>query len=221
MAESARRHLYLALYGFAVFGWELAVLLALDPLLADRTGDTAAALTHWWVTAVGWAVGAVVVLRLAHREPDRERLLASPLDGHTAARAAAVVVALLVAVLLRLAVTGEWKPRAEWEGLVEGDGELAPIAGAALLLYYACETLVVVTVLACGQRAGELRFGRPAVPWGGLVLALTWGAVHVLLQGPAAGLYAMLAAVLYGVAFSCGDRRLVTTLALVGLAFLL
>ncbi|KSW16113.1 hypothetical protein ATM99_01265 [Cellulomonas sp. B6] len=59
------------------------------------------------------------------------------------------------------------------------------------------------------------------MPWGGFVLAATWGLVHVLLQGPAGGAYAMGAAVLYGVLHRSVHGRLGPTYALVAAAFVL
>ena len=52
------------------------------------------------------------------------------------------------------------------------------------------------------------------------MLACTWGIMHVFLQGPSAGLYAIFASVLYGVIYVLAPRRLPSTVALIGLAFI-
>lgn len=57
-------------------------------------------------------------------------------------------------------------------------------------------------------------------PRGGFVLACTSGVMHIFLQEPSAGLYAMFASVLYGVIHALGPRRLAPTVALIGLAFI-
>ena len=52
------------------------------------------------------------------------------------------------------------------------------------------EMLPVLLIVIFGQQFGERLSSRSAgFPWGGLVLALTWGAVHALTRGsPGAGL---------------------------------
>jgi len=39
------------------------------------------------------------------------------------------------------------------------------------------------------------------LPYGGLFLALTWGLIHILLQGFQTGIYAFAMAILYGVIY--------------------
>lgn len=220
-AESPVRYLTAALYAFAVFGWELIVVLLLDPLWRGARPGVGTAL-HWAVTAAGWATGSIVLLRLV-RDPRRgyPRAFAGDLSGRRVARAAGIIAAAVIAVGVRALIFQEWKLVGEYGRLAVEAPDVAPAAFALLLAYYASETVVVVLVLALGQAAGELRFGRPAVPWGGVVLAATWGVAHILLQGPAAGLYAMAAALLYGCIFSLGHRRVRSTALLVGLAFVL
>jgi len=220
-APSAGRYLVVALYAFAVFGWELAVTVLLDPLWAS-TGATASALLHWAVTAAGWLVGAIAIIRWIRAEADGATPVFGPaLRGHVAPRTVGIILAVAVAIGVRAAILQEWKLVGEYGRLAADDQGTAPLLFAVLLAYYLCEVAVVVLLVVLGQRAGELRFGRPAVPWGGLVLALTWGATHILLQGPATGLYAMLASLLYGLVFSLGNRRFAATSALIAVAFLL
>lgn len=220
-APSAGRYLVVALYAFAVFGWELAVTVLLDPLWSS-SGQTASALLHWTVTSMGWLIGAVAILRWIRAEASvAPHVFGQPVRGHLVLRASGIVVAVAAAVGVRAAILQEWKLPAEYGRLAADNPHTAPLLFAVLLVYYLCEAAVVVLLVALGQRAGEMRFGRPAIPWGGLVLALTWGATHILLQGPATGLYAMLASVLYGVVFALGNRRFASTYAMVAIAFLL
>lgn len=68
-------------------------------------------------------------------------------------------------------------------------------------VYYAFETGLIVLEIAFAQEAGEQKFQRKNIPWGGIFLALTWGAMHILLKGPQAGLGTMMNAFLYGIVF--------------------
>ena len=70
------------------------------------------------------------------------------------------------------------------------------------------------------QRAGEKWTRRPLVPWGGIALALSWGAGH-LGSHPEGAVVVMLIALFYGVAFVLAEKSAPATLALVYLGFVL
>ncbi|MBO9569028.1 MAG: hypothetical protein J7503_09390 [Cellulomonas iranensis] len=216
---TASRWRNLALYAFAVFGWELVVGLALDGAIRGAVGERWAPAVHWLVTAAGWLAGALLLLRHAPWRSDDP--VAAPAGPGRARRAAYAAAALVLAVGSRAALTHEWKPLAEAVRLHDDVGSAFAPSLAALVVYYLAEVLVIVTLLGYGQRWGEAARGRSDVPWGGLVLAATWGLVHVLLQGPAGGAYAMGAAVLYGVLHRAVRGHLGLTYALVATAFVL
>lgn len=221
LRSTAGRSLILALYAFAVFGWELVVTMLLDPLW-DSAGAAAGALLHWAVTAAGWSIGALLVFRMTRKADGEPGTPLTPsLRGHPAFRTLGVLLAAAAAIGFRVVILQEWKLVGEYERLASAQGDATPLAFALLLVYYLCEACVILLVIALGQRAGETAFGHPAIPWGGLVLALTWGAVHILLQGPATGLYAMAAAVLYGCIYAWCNRRAVPSYLLVTAAFVL
>lgn len=130
---------------------------------------------------------------------------------------------MALAIGSRAVIVGEWKLVGEYERLLAVHGDTVTIAFALLVIYYLCEAAVIVLVIAPGQCFAERRFGSPGVPWGGFVLVITWGATHILLQGPHTGAYAMIASVLYGCIYSLGPRRSVPvpTYAMVAAAFIL
>ena len=211
-------YLNLALYAFALFAWELLVLAAVDVgFEAAGLGDDAVLVVHWLVTAAGWCWGAWFLL---HQRPQDDQLFRDPLIGSVAPRALTVTFAVLVCIGVRIAAQGEWKPYAEVQDLRADLGSTALLGVTALFVYYLAETLVITILVAFAQRAGELRFGHREVPWGGILLALTWGVMHVFLQGLSTGLYAIFVSVLYGVIYALGPRRLAPTVALIGVAFI-
>lgn len=205
---TAGTYLNLGLLAFAIVGWELVLLLLKSVLPAFTTvGPLHAAVVHWALTGTGWLVGSAVVLRAARR---RKGFISDPAPpARRLRRGVAVLVLVVVCVGFRWAGQGgPFPPIAEYGGMVEAYGELAWVALVMQWLYYAAEVVVMMLIIAFGQRAGELQFGRPAMPWGGLLLAFTWGLVHVLLQGVGAGLYGMLISVAFGMIFVLTGRSL-------------
>ncbi len=50
-------------------------------------------------------------------------------------------------------------------------------------IYYIFEMLIATLIIVFSQRAGELRFKKMNIPYGGIFAALTWGAVHFITKG--------------------------------------
>jgi hypothetical protein len=202
-------------------GWEL-VLLVLERALpaVAPVGTIGAAAAHWALTGTGWLVGAAIVLRVAQR---RYGFTADPTPpSRRLVRGVAVVGLVLACAGIRWAGQGgPFPPIAEYGRFVGEYGELAWVALVLQWLYYAAEVLVMALIIAFGQRAGELRFGRPAVPWGGLLLALTWGLVHIAVQGVATGLYGIVVSIAFGTIFILTGSRLRRSSVLLVLAFVL
>ncbi|WP_139142552.1 hypothetical protein [Humibacillus sp. DSM 29435] len=218
---TAGTYLNLGLLAFAVVGWEL-VLLLLESFLPALTlvGSLSAAVVHWALTGAGWLVGSAIVLRAARR---REGFIADPPSpARRLERVVAVFALVVLCVGLRWVGQGSpFPPVAEYGRMIEQYADLAWVALVVQWLYYAAEVVVMTLIIAFGQRAGELRFGCPALPWGGFLLALTWGLVHVLLQGVAAGLYGMLISVAFGMIFVLTGRSVRRSSAPLVVAFIL
>lgn len=94
----------LALYAFAMFGWELVVTMLLDGAIRGAVGDDWASAGHWLVTAAGWGVGAVLLLRA---EPWAGSELGPADSWSRGRRVVAGVVALVLAVGVRAALPGD------------------------------------------------------------------------------------------------------------------
>lgn len=60
-------------------------------------------------------------------------------------------------------------------------------------VYYAFESLLMMLIIAHGQKAFESWFGNiKCIPFGGILLAITWGLIHILTQGTLTGIYAVI-----------------------------
>ena len=87
-------------------------------------------------------------------------------------------------------------------------------------LYYALESVMVLLMMAFFQRAGEIWTRTARAPWGGIGLALTWGAAHVG-SHPEGAYVVVLSALLFGVVFVGVRKSFAPALAFVYLAFVL
>ena len=175
----------LALYTFALVG---LVLLAVESVLGLRADSLFAQVVHWVLTITVWLGGAIGLTAWAgHRTDFRVRGDAEPRMGIVRwfAVAALVVVTLAAQCMLQ---RGALSPFAEHNALSERFGDAGTVAWLVQVAYYCAELAVIVLIVGFGQRAGECWLRPTWVPWGGIMLAMTWGLVHFLTQDAATGL---------------------------------
>jgi hypothetical protein len=89
------------------------------------------------------------------------------------------VVAILGIVVMAWAQSLDWggfKPLLE----LQSHGTLLFVFQ---YVYYFFETILFSLIIIFGQRACEIWFKRENIPYGGIVLALTWGLGHILSKG--------------------------------------
>lgn len=69
------------------------------------------------------------------------------------------------------------------------------------ILYYFCEAALAIFIVIFGQAWGEKKYGKPVIPFGGIVMAITWGAIHFLSKDVIVGFYGMGISLLIGTGY--------------------
>ena len=167
--------LWLALYAFAGFSLELLLGLVSSGLsLAVNAG----------LTAILWSVVSIFLIHYAKSRFNFDVFsISRPLEN----KKLILIICLVFSVIVVSTIGfGGFKP------VVEFNGELKKsiIAFIFRLFYYFAECSLIVLVIAFGQKFFESQFGlSERFPSGGLLLAITWGLIHFLLQGFSGGLY--------------------------------
>lgn len=214
---SAWDFLWYALYAFAGLGMEFVLLSVIEPLLfqnADSSAYTAGqSILHWLLTCLFWGGITFALIhfadgRLGFRVLSRER----PTQKGVLLSVALVALCILLNAL-------------DW-GTLKVAGEFAkkgPLLFGFQYLYYIFEVALVFLIVAFGQKFGERLLGRKSnVPFGGLVLCFTWGAIHTLSQGSlATGLGVMVFALLYGCIYLLLSRNARYSYLAMALAFMI
>ena len=78
------------------------------------------------------------------------------------------------------------------------------------VLYYPLEILLMLELLICSQRAGELLTKKKAIPWGALALFVLWGLPHIVYHGYEDGLVSALRAFVYCIPFYASHKKIRT-----------
>lgn len=168
--------LYLALYAFAGFAFELLLAYLIEPALGLSIDSltTEQNIIHWLVTCLVWLLVSILLIRVA-----KSKYGFDIWETREPMKSWQYVVAILGIVIMAWAQSLDWggfKPLLEFE-------EQGPLLFVFQYVYYFFETILFSLIIIFGQHACEIWFKRENVPYGGIVLALTWGLGHILSQG--------------------------------------
>lgn len=199
--------LWLALYAFAGFSLELLLGLVSSGLsLAVNAG----------LTAILWSA---VALFLIHYAKSRFNFDVFSISRSLENKKLILIICLVFSVIVVSTIGfGGFKPVVEFNGELEK----SIIAFIFRLFYYFAECSLIVLVIAFGQKFFESQFGlSERFPSGGLLLAITWGLIHFLLQGVSGGLYTIFFSVVAGCIYLLCQKDIRWTYLFVAIAFIL
>ena len=205
--------LYLALYAFAGFAFELLLAYVIEPLmgLSLDSMTTVQNIVHWIVTCCVWALVGWVLIRVSRKKYGfdimevKAKLKLPQYLG--------CILCIAVIFYLQYLDWGGFKPAIEL-------ARCGTLKFIFQYIYYFFETFLFSLIIIFGQRACEKWFKRENIPYGGIVLALTWGIGHILSKGSlTVGLLSALGGFLFGAAYLIVGRDYRKTLPLLFIMF--
>lgn len=208
-------YLYLALYAFAGIGLEMILVGVIEPLfgISLETYTVGQNILHWCVTCVIWLIVGIFLINLAGRKYDfylwehRSRLKGWQYFG--------IGICLLVSVVSHYLDWGGFKPFLEFQ-------RLGALKFMFQYMYYLFEAFLISLIIIFAQKACETWFKKENIPYGGIVLALTWGLMHIASKGSiAVGLLSAFGGFLYGAAYLVVSKDYRKALPLMCLMFML
>lgn len=215
------RYLWLSLLCFSFFLLELVSIFGIEMLFLRvdvwaYTPDQRA--RHSLITAALWAAAMAALLLYARRRygfPTR-----AGIRQKSSARDWAAALLCLAGCKVMTFI--------DWQTLKiigEARGKTA-LQFCAQYLYYLLEVGLVCLILLWGQKAFEVKLGRQSgFPFGGLVLAASWGAFHFISRGVGLelwnGVSCMIFSLLAGVVYVRMKKRFFYAYALIAVGYLL
>ncbi|BCJ93165.1 hypothetical protein acsn021_07340 [Anaerocolumna cellulosilytica] len=182
--NTAMDYLEYALYAFGGLGLEILVMMLENRFWGVQSGEWTVMqhVIHWSITCLIWGVIGYALLKKALKIRTENRKINWYAAG-----------AIIIASIVYTSVTWKgFKPAIELHnnGIVKF---------AAQYIYYAVESLLILLIIVHGQKAFEKWFKNTKhIPFGALLLAMTWGIIHILTQGVATGIYACIQAISFG-----------------------
>lgn len=93
---------------------------------------------------------------------------------------------------------------------------------ALKIFYYLGESTLIVLCITFGQCFCEKQLSlNKYIPSGGLFLALTWGVIHIFLQGVSGGLFTMFFSILAGIIYLICEKDFRWSYMFIAIAFIL
>lgn len=208
-------YLYLALYAFAGIGLELILVGVIEPIfgISLETYTTAQHMIHWIVICIAWLIAGVFLIGLAKKKygfnvwEHQSKLKTWQYLG--------IIFCLVVSVVTHYMDWEGFKPLLEYQ-------KLGALKFIFQYIYYLFEAFLFSLIIIFGQKACEKWFKNEAIPYGGIVLALTWGLMHIVSKGSIlVGLLSAFGGFLYGAAYLIVGKNYRKALPLMYLMFIL
>jgi hypothetical protein len=223
------KYILAALLLFTLLGCDLLSLLA-GRLLDGRTlMDPRIWSINWYATvftflcsSAMWCVGVFLTLRWLREQPNYTEQLRLSWDMRTGVLLLSTVVLILIDALGTGALGDGSFPQIarQYSGFGRRYGSHAAVVSAFQYVYYLFESLAVVLMVVCFQRAGELWFRKTAVPWGSVGVVFTWGVIHFI-SHPSGALGVAIWSSLPGVIYLVGRKNLIPVFSILFLEFVL
>lgn len=210
-------YLWYGLYAFAGLGLEIVLISFLEPMIfgsivsSDYTKTQT--IIHWLLTILCWGIIAMILIRSSKKH----------LNFNVLSEALPTKKGLIISIILVIACiilnAFDW-------GTLKILGEFQK-KGLLLFIfqyiYYLFEVVLVYLIVVFGQKFVETLLKRKSkIPWGGLILCCTWGAVHILSKGSIyTGIGVMTFSIFYGMIYLLLNRNSKYTYIALALAFII
>jgi len=189
---SGWNYLLLSLLAFAGLGLEAILAFAVEPAIYGAPlgeWSTLQNILHWSATCLLWGLTAVAIIAVAKKRYGFDLLARGDKIGAWQWALVGVLVAfsLLVSYI-------------DWNGFkvvieFRANGLLKFIFQ---YIYYLFETVLVMLILVFAQLAFEKWFKNRYIPYGGIILALTWGLAHFFTKDFTTGVITMVSGLAFG-----------------------
>lgn len=208
----ASDYLALGLYAFAGFGLEVVLSMFLPSIFGVESSEYTLIhhCIHWVLTCILWGSMALFLIRLSKKKYAFDIMKLNEMPDSKGWLLAVVVS--VIAIIVTTFVWGGFKPVQEYNGMVKSIFQN---------IYYLFEAALILLTIAFGQKFGETLLKRGSLPYGGIFLALTWGLIHILLQGTQTGVYAFFMSILYGTVYILLKKNIRYSYIMIAIIFIL
>lgn len=179
-------YLIMALLAFGGIGLEVLLAFLIEPAIygtqmAEWT--TLQNIIHWITTCILWGLVSVILIKKAKKDYGFDILA----KGTKVKVWQWILVVFLVVVSLITSYI-------DWNGskIVREFYANGWLKFIFQYIYYVFETVLVLLILIFGQKAFECWFKKENIPYGGIIVSLTWGVGHFFTKDLMTGIMCMI-----------------------------
>lgn len=211
--NSGVSYLWMGLTAFLGIGME-AVLVVLEQMIYKYGPDqytTGQTILHWGLTCIIWGSFVWQLYRQSKKSGFDFMSQRNPIN----AKRLLLVCILALAGIIEMTISwGGFKPGIEWNRL----GWLKFIFQ---YIYYFFETALYLLIIVFGQKFGEEVFQQKQIPYGSILLAMTWGMIHIASKGLTDGIEMCVFSLLFGAIYVLLNRNVKMTYLFLAFIFII
>ena len=206
----------LSLFAFAGLGLEALLAFLIEPLVYGKglsDFSTAESLLHWIITCVIWGLVSSILMKIAKARLEFDMFSKKPAIGvqRWAFCFGLLAVSMTVSII-------------DWNGLKVVKEFLYNgwLKFIFQYIYYIFEAVLFILIIVFAQEAGEIWFKKGNIPWGGILVSLTWGLAHIFTKGNLlVGILSFLGGLFYGSVYIISKKNLYIAYPIILLMFIL
>lgn len=211
--ESGMGYFLLALAAFAGIGLEIALAFGIEPILygvSMKEWTDLQAILHWVMTCILWGAASFGIVLFAKKKYAFDIFQ----KGTKMAVWQWLLILLFIIGFLCISYF-------DWDGskVMKEFYANGPVKFIFQYIYYIFETILVTLILVFGQIAFEKWFHKQNIPYGGIIVAITWGIGHFFTKDIITGIVTMLSGLAFGSVYLLTNRDIRKTYPILWIMF--
>ena len=208
-------YLWLALYAVAGFCFELLVVFIEQAIgININNGTTLQMIIHWTITIIAWVVIGLFIIKIGKKTTNFD-IWQETQKKMKLWQIVAIVLCFVINIVVKYI---------DWNGfkVIQEFQARGTLLFIFQYMYYIVEGFLISLIIVYGQKACETWFKKENIPYGGIILGLTWGLGHILSKGSIIiGLLSAVAGILFGAVYLLVNRDYKKAFPIITLLFML
>ena len=205
----------LAMLAFAGLGLDALLAYLIEPIIFGvpmKEWTVVQNIIHWVITCILWGVTSWLIVIYAKKKYDFDLLKKG---NKMAVWQWLLIVVFVIGSLIMSYI--------DWDGskVIKEFYANGPVKFVFQYIYYVFETILVTLILVFGQEAFEKWFKKPNIPYGGIIVALTWGIAHFFTKDLITGILTVISGLAFGSVYLLVDRDIRKTYLILFIMFVL
>lgn len=208
-------YIWLALYAVAGFCFELLVVFVEQVIRIDINNcTTLQMIIHWIITIIAWVSIGILITKIGKKTTNFD-IWQNKKEKLKFWQIIAIILCFVINITVKYI---------DWNGfkIIQEFQSRGALLFIFQYIYYIAEGFLISLVIVYGQKACENWFKKENIPYGGIVLGLTWGLGHILTKGSIIiGLLSAVAGILFGTVYLLVNRDYKKAFSIITLLFML